>query len=511
MDINPYSYTRPVTNESLFFGRWELVDKIISDLTEGNLSSSAIYGGRRSGKTSLLRMIEKKLKDRLSTDELPVVVPLYMDLQFDPLTSPSQFFEKLLSSLETWYLGLDSVSDKDIGLDFSIDSANPATGFADSFKNIYTRVQPVIGGVRLVILIDESENLNRPSWAHALEENLRALISNVPGVSGHLGLVMAGGIDFYWDMSKSEGGSPLRNVLDEEIILFPCSDESMKKLASIPIENQLSEELVNEIVKQAGGQLFLGQYLLHQLRELGIDSANLETIDEIKNHYFETRRDYEGWLKAIGNIGHKIFVYLAQQEEGVSFQETSRALDIRRLDTKKYLDILTFHNFIDKQDNKYFSRGQMSRDWFLNIFDEINDDDISDQAGGNVTNIFIGGNVEGSNIVSGDNNVITQQIQASFNKADEADIQAELKNTLKELAEAVAAMNKELPEEQATEAADDLEKLVEEATKPKPNKKWYSVSIDGLIKAAENLDKLGEPVISLSRKVLSLLTGGVIK
>jgi hypothetical protein len=32
-----------------------------------------------------------------------------------------------------------------------------------------------------------------------------------------------------------------------------------------------------------------------------------------------------------------------------------------------------------------------------------------------------------------------------------------------------------------------------------------------LIKAAENLDKLGEPVINLSRKVLSLLTGGVIQ
>ncbi len=49
---------------------------------------------------------------------------------------------------------------------------------------------------------------------------------------------------------------------------------------------------------------------------------------------------------------------------------------------------------------------------------------------------------------------------------------------------------------------------VDEATKSKSNKKWYSISIEGLIKAAENLDKLGKPVISLSRKVLSLLTGG---
>ncbi len=133
------------------------------------------------------------------------------------------------------------------------------------------------------------------------------------------------------------------------------------------------------------------------------------------------------------------------------------------------------------------------------------------EIGGTVTNIYIGGNVEGSNIVSGDNNVTTQRIQDSFNKAEAADIQAELKETLKLLAEAVAAMNKQLPEEQASEVADDLEKLVEEVTKPKPNKKWYSVSIDGLIQAAKNLDELGQPVINLSKKVLSLLTGGAIK
>ncbi len=36
-------------------------------------------------------------------------------------------------------------------------------------------------------------------------------------------------------------------------------------------------------------------------------------------------------------------------------------------------------------------------------------------------------------------------------------------------------------------------------------------AISKRIQAAENLDKLGEPVISLSRKVLSLLTGGAVE
>lgn len=130
------------------------------------------------------------------------------------------------------------------------------------------------------------------------------------------------------------------------------------------------------------------------------------------------------------------------------------------------------------------------------------------QIGGNVTNNFninIGKNAKVGDII------LASTIQKSFNKADAADIRPELKETLKQLAEAVDMMNKSLPEEKAAEVAEDLGKLVDEATKSKPNKKWYSVSVEGLIKAAENLDKLGEPVINLSRKVLLLLTGGVIK
>ena len=103
--------------------------------------------------------------------------------------------------------------------------------------------------------------------------------------------------------------------------------------------------------------------------------------------------------------------------------------------------------------------------------------------------------------------MLASEIQKSFNKTDAADIQAELKEALKQLAEAVNIMNKSLPASQVAETTEDLSKLVDEATKPTPNKKWYSVSIDGLVRAAENLGKVGEPVIKLSGKVLSLLMG----
>lgn len=91
------------------------------------------------------------------------------------------------------------------------------------------------------------------------------------------------------------------------------------------------------------------------------------------------------------------------------------------------------------------------------------------------------------------------------------EIVPELKETMQQLAQALDVMIEKLSTEKATEVAEDFGKLADEVVKPKPNQKWYSVSIDCLIKAAENLDKLGEPVINLSRKILSLLTGGVIK
>jgi len=127
-----------------------------------------------------------------------------------------------------------------------------------------------------------------------------------------------------------------------------------------------------------------------------------------------------------------------------------------------------------------------------------------------MTNIHIGNITIGENAKVGDI-ILASEIQESVRKAESSNIPPELMETLKLLGEAVDIMNKVLPKEQAKETTEDFGKLVDEATKPTPNRKWYSVSVEGLIKAAENVEKVGVPVINLSRKVLSLLTGDAIK
>jgi hypothetical protein len=103
-----------------------------------------------------------------------------------------------------------------------------------------------------------------------------------------------------------------------------------------------------------------------------------------------------------------------------------------------------------------------------------------------------------------------ESIKDSFNVIEKADIQDDLKEQLKQLAEAVEAMTKEMPKEQAEKAADYMKRLSEEATKEKPDSEWYSVSINGLIKAAQNLGKVGDAVIDLAGKVRKILTGGLL-
>lgn len=114
-------------------------------------------------------------------------------------------------------------------------------------------------------------------------------------------------------------------------------------------------------------------------------------------------------------------------------------------------------------------------------------------------NIYNINNSHVGNIVTGGS------IENSINKISSADISYELKQTLSQLIQSVTAMNNKLGEEQRNKVNDDLTQLVDQATKAVPNKRRYSVSAEGLIKAAENLGKIGKPVIKLAVRVLALL------
>ncbi|MEO7838870.1 MAG: COR domain-containing protein [Anaerolineales bacterium] len=105
--------------------------------------------------------------------------------------------------------------------------------------------------------------------------------------------------------------------------------------------------------------------------------------------------------------------------------------------------------------------------------------------------------------------VAAESIKDSFIVIEKSNIQEDLKEHLKQLTQAVDAMINELPKEEAEETAEYMKVLAEQAVKEKPNPKWYNISIEGLIGAAQNLGKVGNAVIELAGKVRKILTGGI--
>jgi uncharacterized protein YjbI with pentapeptide repeats len=99
------------------------------------------------------------------------------------------------------------------------------------------------------------------------------------------------------------------------------------------------------------------------------------------------------------------------------------------------------------------------------------------------------------------------QAIAMVNKkiAESEKITATLEDKLKELAQAVSEMVRDMPDEKAKEIAGDLQTLVDEAGKDEPRRKWYELSGEGLIEAAKAVGSLGKPVIETTQAVLKLL------
>jgi hypothetical protein len=110
------------------------------------------------------------------------------------------------------------------------------------------------------------------------------------------------------------------------------------------------------------------------------------------------------------------------------------------------------------------------------------------------------------NIFHGDV-VVAEKIKNSFNKADKASLPDDLKDLLKQLAVAVGKMSEALSKDEAEQVARDLETLTTEATSVKPRRQWWELSLEGLKKAAKNVEEIGAPVIRLASEIAAILAG----
>jgi hypothetical protein len=368
---NPYNHHVAVRDDAMFFGRQEILTRLVNGLSAPLPLSAAIFGGRRNGKTSLLSKLVRVLSGDIRAAGERRFLPCSLDLQRGrPLNGSNDFFLWVLEELgEAWELqhGLERGQVVEALQTHYRDevSRGPVDAFVRAFRFLDTRGERI----RLIILIDESEHILTVEWGDDLRPNLRALLSNSPVVED-VALVMAGSTQMYTKVTERD--SPLENILDR-YPLPTLSREATLALARQPNDGRLAENVAEEVYRQTGGQPCMAQYILHELwDELDgkLENATVEDVQEIAETFDGRTRHFSTWAGTLGKTGRDVFRFLVEQGAPVAFSAVRRHFSqIAIISLQSTLDALIYHGLIHchgrGRSSRYKVAGRMFRDWLL--------------------------------------------------------------------------------------------------------------------------------------------------
>jgi len=367
---NPYSYTQAVLEPVMFFGRQKEVADLVSNFSGERAHSYALFGGRRFGKTSLMRAVERELLAQVAAPTTPKVIPLFLDLHRERITTHWSLYRTVLTNLRQRIKRLlPAVALDDDFLDRYCGPTPPGDDLVGAFEAAFVRicrdVLPREGGMRLVLFIDEAEAILQQPWSEEMHQNLRYLLSNSLEVRTRLQIKMAGSSDFYDQITRA--GSPLRNVL-RTLHLQPLSPEATEALVRQPtarvLPEPLSDEVVEQIWQQTAGHPYLVQYLMAHLWEEGLERASGELVRELARD-FEEEHQFEDWCDDLKPAGCAIYALLLQQGQPLSRKDIYDALPQHdRSALRKALEALSYHGLIACEGHRYQPIGAMFRTWF---------------------------------------------------------------------------------------------------------------------------------------------------
>lgn len=246
-------------------------------------------------------------------------------------------------------------------------SKGPVDAFVRAFRSLDKHLDHE--HIRLVILIDESEQILTVEWGDDLRPNLRALLSNSPIVED-VALVMAGSTQMYTKVTEHD--SPLENILDR-YLLPTLSREATLALARRPNDDRLSEEAAEEVYRQTGGQPCMAQYILHELwdgLEGELADATTEEVQDIAETFDDRTRHFSTWAGTLGQTGNDVYRFLAEQETPVTYPAIRQCFcKMTAPSLQSTVDALLYHGLIHchgrGKRRQYQIAGQMYRDWFL--------------------------------------------------------------------------------------------------------------------------------------------------
>jgi ligand-binding sensor domain-containing protein len=262
---NPYISGEPVRRDDMFFGRRDLLQRIVDTL---HINSIMIHGERRIGKTTLLIHLVTALRE--VDDEDYWFVPVYVDLEGTPQNLFFHFLiEEIAVAVEALPHADESIKAQLANLRYHTTIGNEYTD--RDFTRDLSRVTTLLEAygathqagkqLRLILLIDEMDVMSK--YDRLVQQQLRRIFMRE--FSATLGAVVAGiQISKEWDRVES----PWFNMFNE-IALTPFTPEQAVELLVEPVRGyyRYDKEAIAFVLAEADGRPY-------KVQQYGLEAVN---------------------------------------------------------------------------------------------------------------------------------------------------------------------------------------------------------------------------------------------
>jgi hypothetical protein len=481
-EMSPFCIHGPVQLESEAYVTREFERKILQNIYAERWV--LILGPRQHGKTTGLIRISQELTSN-------GFICAFVDLQAFP---PAQTYREFLENFA-----------RRIAQRLGINAYEPPAEPDD--KLVYSWLEKVIPPNKqpVVIIIDEASAIADPQWRDHFYGQIRSIkneqaMQHSDDLVKRLRFLFSG--CFLPDTLVNTKNSPFN--ICEEILTDDLVFEQAVELYT-KVEKRTDIELIEKAFDLMGGNPYLLQLFFHQLYSLQDDQKKSGLQDALDYLFSGQDHHFQYLFKSISEDSELRELVAGMVEKSkIPYDPADpnykylRTIGIAKLEDKN----LVFRN------NLYKTLAENSA-----LFKEMRKTQVETKPAMVPQTVIYGGvnqmkytNVSVSNSTVSGSIITSSSIRDSFNIIESSKASDELKKVLFELGGAVDEMIKKLPQKEVDEAEDDYKRLIDEATNKSPNPKWYSISIDGLQKAAKKLGEVGEPVLKLSGQILTILT-----
>ena len=262
---NPYAWS--VVDPDLCYGRSPLLTDLLSGLAENPRYSYGLAGGRRMGKTTVLRRVERDLQERVERwrDSGLLVIPVYVDgLTLPRPLTEDDIWETLLRRIRSsCHDNLRNIAQ----IDFEV--------FKEEMSKIVDMLEEQL---RIIVMFDEIELILACDWANAFLSHWRALLNNTPGLSECFTAVFAGAREL--NVLRHDIGSPLKDILEWRS-LRSLAYEDACRLMQQPINRQWDSSFLNCVYRETGGHPMLLQYVMQDICQLWPEERDRLSMDQL--------------------------------------------------------------------------------------------------------------------------------------------------------------------------------------------------------------------------------------